>query len=58
MESKINSFATSFYRILLGIKRLDQVSNDCIYEMTKDKASDLASANKAAKNPRSYTAQV
>ena len=35
MESKINSFATSCYRILLEIKRLDRVSNDRVYEMTK-----------------------
>ena len=35
MENKINSFGTSCYRILLGIKRLDQVSNDRVYEMTK-----------------------
>ena len=38
MESKINSFATSCYRILLRIKRLDRVSNDHVYKMT-DKAS-------------------
>ena len=42
MGSKINSFAMSCYHILLGIKRLDQVS----------KASDRASANKAAQVPR------
>ena len=35
MESRINSFAMSCYCILLGIKRLDQVSNDRVYEMTK-----------------------
>ena len=35
MESKINSFAMSCYRILLGIQRLDRVSNDRVYEMTK-----------------------
>ena len=36
MESKINSFATSCHRILLGIKRDDdRVSNDRVFEMTK-----------------------
>lgn len=35
MESKIYSFATSCYLIFLGIKRLNQVSNDSVYEITK-----------------------
>ena len=35
MESKINSFAMSCYCILLGIKRLDQVSTDRVYEKTR-----------------------
>ena len=30
MESKINSFATSCYRVLLGISRLDRVPNEDI----------------------------
>jgi len=34
MENKINAFATSCYRIMLNIKRLDRVSNAQIYEMT------------------------
>ena len=34
MESKINSFATSCYRIMLGIKRKDHVSNTFIYTLT------------------------
>jgi hypothetical protein len=34
MENKINAFATSCYRIMLSIKRLDCVSNARIYEMT------------------------
>ena len=34
MENKINAFATSCYRIMLGIKRLDCVRNAQIYEMT------------------------
>jgi len=32
MEKKINSFATSCYRIMMNIKRLDRVSNATIYE--------------------------
>ena len=34
MEKKINSFATSCYRIMLSIKRTDHVSNARVYEMT------------------------
>ena len=34
MENKINAFATSCYRIMLNIKRLDCVSNARVYEMT------------------------
>ena len=34
MESKINSFATSCYRIMLDVKRKDRVSNTIIYTMT------------------------
>lgn len=34
MENKINSFATSCYRIMLNIKRLDRVSNAKIYSIT------------------------
>ena len=34
MESKINAFATSCYRVMLNIKRLDFVSNFRIYAMT------------------------
>ena len=37
MENRINSFATSCYRIMLNIKRLDRVPNDRIYEMTESK---------------------
>ena len=33
-ESKINAFATSCYRIMLGIKRQDCKSNIAIYSMT------------------------
>ena len=35
MECKINAFATSCYRIMLGIKRMDHVPNTTIYDMTK-----------------------
>ncbi|XP_078663489.1 uncharacterized protein LOC144906780 [Branchiostoma floridae x Branchiostoma belcheri] len=35
MENKINSFATSCYRIMLNIKRRDRVTNDGIYNLTK-----------------------
>ena len=34
MENKINAFATSCYRIMLGIKRIDRVRNTQIHEMT------------------------
>jgi len=34
MENKVNSFATSCYRIMLNIKRLDRVPNADIYAMT------------------------
>ena len=34
MENKINAFATSCYRIMLNIKRLDCVSNERIYHLT------------------------
>ena len=34
MESKINAFATSCYRIMLNIKRKDHVPNTMIYSMT------------------------
>ena len=34
MESKINSFATSCYRVMLSIKRIDHVPNSRIYSMT------------------------
>ena len=33
MESKINAFATSCYRIMLNIKRKDHVPNTMIYSM-------------------------
>ena len=35
MESKINAFGTSCYRIMLNIKRIDRVSNAKIYDLTK-----------------------
>ena len=34
MESKMNAFATCCYRIMLGIKRQDCISNNAIYSMT------------------------
>ena len=34
MESKINAFATSCYRIMLGISRRDHVTNYSIFSMT------------------------
>ena len=34
MENKINVFATSCYRIMLNIKRLDRMSNERIYHLT------------------------
>ncbi|CAF1276691.1 unnamed protein product [Adineta ricciae] len=35
LEKVLNSFATSCYRIMLGIKRLDKVSNNTIYGIVK-----------------------
>jgi hypothetical protein len=37
MESKINAFATSCYRIMLNIKRKDHVPNTSVYAMTETK---------------------
>ena len=37
MKSKINDFATFCYRIMLGIKRQDCISNIAIYSMTNPK---------------------
>ena len=34
MENKINAFATSCYRIMLNIKRLDKIPNTTIYNLT------------------------
>ena len=34
MESEINAFGTSCYRIMLNIKRIDRVSNAKIYDLT------------------------
>ena len=34
MKNKINAFATSCYRITLGIKRLDRMRNTQIHEIT------------------------
>ena len=34
MENKINSFATSCYRVMLNIKRIDHVPNSRIYDDT------------------------
>ena len=35
MESEINAFGTSCYRIMLDIKRIDRVSNATIYDLTQ-----------------------
>ena len=35
MESEINAFGTSCYRIMLNIKRIDRVSNATIYDLTQ-----------------------
>jgi hypothetical protein len=32
LNNTLNSFATNCYRIMLGIKRIDKVSNDIVYE--------------------------
>ena len=37
MENKINSFATSCYRVMLNIKRNDHIPNATIYTMTNTK---------------------
>ena len=34
MENKINAFATSCYRVMLNIKRIDHVLNTTVYSMT------------------------
>ena len=34
METKINAFATSCYRIMLNIKRVDRIPNETIYNLT------------------------
>ncbi|XP_038056051.1 uncharacterized protein LOC119728045 [Patiria miniata] len=34
MEDKINAFATSCYRIMLNIRRLDRIPNTTIYNLT------------------------
>ena len=34
MENKINAFATSCYRVVLNIKRIDHVLNTTVYSMT------------------------
>ena len=34
MEGKINAFATSCYRIMLNIKRVDRIPNTAVYNMT------------------------
>ena len=34
MENKINAFATSCYRVMLNIKRIDHVLNTAVYSMT------------------------
>ena len=34
MENKINAFATSCYRVMLNIKRIDHVLNNTVYSMT------------------------
>ena len=39
MESKINAFATSCYRIILNIKRKDHVPNTMIYSNDQHRAS-------------------
>ena len=35
MESQINAFGTSCYRIMLNIKRIDRVTNSTIYDLTQ-----------------------
>ena len=37
MEDKINSFATSCFRVMLGVKRVDRVPNSEIYNRTNAK---------------------
>ena len=34
MENKINAFATSCYRVMLNIKRVDRIPNETIYNLT------------------------
>ena len=37
MEERINAFATSCYRIMLGIKRVDRIPNATVYNLTGTK---------------------
>ena len=36
MANKINSFATNFYRIMLGIRKSDRIGNDAIYKEVQE----------------------
>jgi hypothetical protein len=42
MADKINSFATSCYRVMLGIKRLDKVANAAVYERVGERPLIIA----------------
>ena len=42
MADKINSFATSGYRIMLAVKRLDKVSNAAVYEQVGERPLRIA----------------
>ena len=42
MIEKINSFATSCYRIMLGIKRLDKVTNVAVLERVEQQPLSIA----------------
>ena len=35
MEKKINCFGSSCYRIMLGIRRLDKITNESVYEQVR-----------------------
>ena len=42
----LNSFATSCYRIMLGIKRMDHVTNETIYALVNEKPLSLVIARR------------
>ena len=42
MVDKINSFATSCYRVMLGVRKVDKIPNSTIYKMTNEKPLSIS----------------